>query len=428
MTPEERKYHISEIARRLAEQLTTAWPEGDVTINAIEDLAERLGHDVQREISGRLLQDEAARREGNQTGCPCGGSATYRGHNKLTLVTAAGRLRVRRAYYYCDHCREGHCPADRRLGLGPANTTPTTQARLAVLSALSPYVQVKDLVAQLGLPLQLDIKSTERVAQAVGAQLQASAFAPFGIAERPVALGFDGIMFPTWEGNKEARCAVIYEPDWDAGRTPTAEAGLRKEYLATTGSRESLVRAACARASARAGGRVVAVICDGAALGWVDLDPYLPLRVEILDFYHVLERVGEIAKAIEPEAAAGVAWRAAMREALLTRGPEPLLAALRGWEPAGEAEREVKRIQLAYFERQQERMQYPEYLRRGFPIGSGAVEGACKHVVADRFDGGGMRWKLGSADPLMSLRAALLTDPRLDVRRFAATQPTTRPA
>ena len=126
---------------------------------------------------------------------------------------------MRRAYYYCDCCRKGQCPADQRLGLGPANTTPTAQARLAVLSALSPYVQVADLVAQLGLSLQVDLKSTERVAQAVGQALQVRAFAPYGPATRPVAVGFDGIMFPTWEGNKEARCAVIYEPDWDARRT-----------------------------------------------------------------------------------------------------------------------------------------------------------------------------------------------------------------
>src|SRR5216683_1163155 len=156
-------------------------------------------------------------------------------------------------------------------------------------------------------------------------------------------------MFPTWEGNKEARCAIIYEPDWDAARTPEGEVGLRKEYLATTDSRESLVRAACARAQARAGGGVVAVVGDGAA--------------------------------------AAAAWRATMRQALLEQGPPPLLAALRAWEPEGETAAEVKRIQLAYFERQQARMQYPEYLRRGLPIGSGAVEGACKHVVADRFDG-----------------------------------------
>lgn len=421
MSTTERERHIREIAQRLAEQLLGEWPEGDLGVNAIEDLAERLGRQVQREVSERLLREEAARKEGHRAACACGRGATYRRHHPLPILTAAGRLVVQRAYYRCDYCRTGQCPADARLGLGPANTTPTAQARLAVLAALSPYVQVDDLVLQLGLPLHLDLKSTERVAQAVGARLKASAFAPYGPATGPVVLGFDGIMIPTWGGNKEARCASLYEPDWDAPRTPEGEAGLRKEYLATTGSRESLVGAACARARARAGGGVVAVVCDGAALDWVDLDPHLPLRVEILDFYHVAERLGEIAKLIAP-AAAGE-WQATMREALLKEGPAPLLAALRAWAPESEGAAEVKRVQLAYFERQRGRMEYPEYLRRGFPIGSGAVEGACKHVVADRFAGGGMRWKLATADPLMQLRAALLTQPRLDLRGLLTPQP-----
>jgi hypothetical protein len=418
MTPEERERRIREIAERLAQRLAEEWPERDLTINDIEDLAERLGHDVQREITERFLREEAARKEGHQAACPCGGTAYYRSHNELTVVTTGGRVRVRRAYYYCHRCRDGHCPADTRLGLGPANTTPAAQARLAVLAALATFVQVPDLVAQLGLPLQLDIKSTERVAQGVGARLAAASLRPYGRAERPVALGFDGVMIPTREGYKEARCGVVYEPDWKAGRTPAAEAGLRKEYFATTGSRESLVATVCARARERAAGGVVAVVCDGAALDWVDLDPYLPLRVEILDFYHVLERVAEIGRALYGEDAVAAAWCTDMKKELLEIGPWELLRQLRAWEPENEPAYEVRRVQLAYFERQQERMRYPDYLRRGYPIGSGAVEGACKHVVADRFDGGGMRWKLETADPVMRVRAAILTQPRLDLRAF----------
>jgi hypothetical protein len=285
-------------------------------------------------------------------------------------------------------------------------------------------VQVAALVKQLGLPLELDLKRTERVTQAVGRQLQGVTLRPYGPAERSVAVAFDGVMIPTREGYKEARVGVVDEPDWGCARTPAAEAGLRKEYFATTGSRESLVREVCARAVARAAEAVVPVVCDGATLDWVELDPYLPHRVEILDFYHGLERVAEIAKRLHPEAAAGAAWRAAMKQKLLTFGPRQLLAALRAWAPEDEGAREVRRVQLAYFERQKERMRYPEYLRRGYPIGSGAVEGACKHVVADRFGRSGMRWNLATADPVMRVRAALLTQPGLDLRRFAATKAT----
>ncbi len=336
---------------------------------------------------------------------------------------------MRRPYYHCERCGHGHCPADARLHLGPNNTTPTAQAGcplgVAVLSTLEPYVQVDDLIFQLGLPLQVDLKSTERVTQAVGACLTAAGpRRPHGRTARPVAVGFDGVMIPTWEGRKEMRVGVVYEPDPEAPRTPAGEARLRKEYFATSGSRESLVAAVCARARERAGGGVVAVVSDGAALEWVDLDRYLPLRVEILDFYHVLERVGEIARAMHPDAPQSAnAWQAAMKKELYEIGPWELLRKLVAWEPASAEAQGVRRVQLAYFQKQQDRMRYPEYLRRGFPLGSGAVEGACKHVVVDRMRRSGMRWKPPTADPVLQLRAALLTEPRLDFRSYAATKP-----
>jgi len=427
MTPEERDRRIREIAERVAERLDAEWPEGNLTLNDIEDLAERVGHDVQREITDRFLQKEATRKAGPRTACPCGGVAIYRRRQALTLLTTGGRVRVQRAYYYCSACRQGHCPADVRLGLGPANTTPAAQARLAVLAAFATYVQVPDLIAQLGLPLQVDIKSLERVAQEVGAQLALAPPQPFGTTERTVVLGLDGVMYPTYTGNQEARVAVVYEPDWKAGRTPAAEAGLRKEYLATSGSRQSLVVAACARARARAGGAPVVVVSDGQALDWVDLEPLLPERIEILDFYHVTGRLAEIAVALHGgPGAAATAWSTEMKRELLEWGPRKLLDALREWKPGAAAPSEVRRLQLAYFERQEERLRYPDFLRRGYPIGSGAVEGACKHVIADRFDGSGMRWKPDTADPLMHVRAALLTQPRLDLRPYAAARATRR--
>ena len=65
-------------------------------------------------------------------------------------------------------------------------------------------------------------------------------------------------------------------------------------------------------------------------------------------------------------------------------------------------------------------MNYPEYLRQGFPIGSGAIEGACKRVVSERFKKGGMRWNSETAEPLLHLRAALLTQPDLDLRPYVS--------
>lgn len=48
---------------------------------------------------------------------------------------------------------------------------------------------------------------------------------------------------------------------------------------------------------------------------------------------------------------------------------------------------------------------YDEYLAAGFPIGSGVIEGACRHLVKDRMDITGARWRLTEAEAVLRLRA-----------------------
>ena len=51
-------------------------------------------------------------------------------------------------------------------------------------------------------------------------------------------------------------------------------------------------------------------------------------------------------------------------------------------------------------------MQYDQYLEKGWPIGTGVVEGACGHLVKDRMEGSGMRWTKQGAQAILDLRAA----------------------
>ena len=60
---------------------------------------------------------------------------------------------------------------------------------------------------------------------------------------------------------------------------------------------------------------------------------------------------------------------------------------------------------VGYFAGQAHRMDYPAYLARGWQIGSGPVESACKTVVGMRLKGGGMRWGEDGADAVAHLRA-----------------------
>ena len=65
---------------------------------------------------------------------------------------------------------------------------------------------------------------------------------------------------------------------------------------------------------------------------------------------------------------------------------------------------------LTYFTNHSARMNYPEYLKRGWQIGSGSVESACKNVINQRLNMGGMRWGEDGGDALAHLRALFCSD------------------
>ena len=60
---------------------------------------------------------------------------------------------------------------------------------------------------------------------------------------------------------------------------------------------------------------------------------------------------------------------------------------------------------LTYFGNHSERMNDPKYLAKGWQIGSGSEEPACKNVVNQRLSMGGMRWGEAGADAVAHLRA-----------------------
>jgi hypothetical protein len=62
-------------------------------------------------------------------------------------------------------------------------------------------------------------------------------------------------------------------------------------------------------------------------------------------------------------------------------------------------------------------MRYDVYLKNGWPIGTGVIEGACRHLVKDRFELSGMRWTVSGAESLLNLRSIAEND---DWERFEA--------
>jgi hypothetical protein len=71
---------------------------------------------------------------------------------------------------------------------------------------------------------------------------------------------------------------------------------------------------------------------------------------------------------------------------------------------AGQKLREITII-CGYFKNNLHRMRYDEYLREGYPIATGVIEGACRHLVKDRMERSGMRWRIDGAQAMLNVRA-----------------------
>jgi hypothetical protein len=117
-------------------------------------------------------------------------------------------------------------------------------------------------------------------------------------------------------------------------------------------------------------------------------------RVEaiILDFSHVAEYLGKLAKALFPGGEDEArAWQQEWCRRLKAEGGGPVLSALRGLVLRGKprAARAVHAEVVTYFSNQAHRMDYPSYVARGWQIGSGPVESACQAVGGQRLKGAG---------------------------------------
>ena len=131
--------------------------------------------------------------------------------------------------------------------------------------------------------------------------------------------------------------------------------------------------------------------------------------IGILDIWHVTEYLWKLAYCFHAEGsdAAEVFVETYLRKLLEGKvarviGGIRQMMAKRG---LSKHKCEKARQYLNYFAQRCEYMKYDEYLAAGYPIGSGVVEGACRHLVKDRMEQTGMRWRIAGARAVLSLRA-----------------------
>ena len=258
-------------------------------------------------------------------------------------------------------------------------------------------------------------RTTERIGEALGKKLaEGSVFGPSKpwewtkdaegktcayLAADSTGVGMQGPKGAKAEGRMAAVAMVWNAKDGKKG-------GQVRYVSAMTGGLAALgvpLRAQGGQVGMDGAERWVAISDGGAGIeDWLRLN-FPRVEAVILDFYHASEYLHEWSKACHPhddESSGTLATTLCHR--LKHEGGRAVLDELRRTEDVKDAVREKV---LVYFENQVHRMDYPAYRAKGWPIGSGSVEAACKQVVNARLKGTGMRWGEPGADAVCHLRA-----------------------
>jgi hypothetical protein len=151
-------------------------------------------------------------------------------------------------------------------------------------------------------------------------------------------------------------------------------------------------------------------LCDGQEALWDARREWLPERaVGILDILHVTPRLWKAAHVFHPEGSQTA--EDFVRERVLRVLQGQASGVIRGLREMATkrglvgAKKKTITAVCGYLNANVERMRYDEYLHAGYPIASGAVEGACRHLVKDRMERAGMHWTIAGAQAMLDVRS-----------------------
>jgi hypothetical protein len=177
-------------------------------------------------------------------------------------------------------------------------------------------------------------------------------------------------------------------------------------------------------------GKEMVHLCDGQESLWDARQEYLPQRntTNILDLLHVTPRLWQAAHVFHKEKTPGAEQFVRERLLKVLQGNGELV--VRGLREmatkrhvTGNKKKTLSKV-CAYLENNRERMRYDEYLAKGYPIASGVIEGACRHLVKDRMERAGMHWTRVGAQAMLDVRSIYVNGEWDDYQTYQIAQET----
>jgi hypothetical protein len=370
----------------------------------------------------------------------------YHSQRARTYLSIFGRVVFARPYFYRAGVG-GVAPVDAQLSLPAQACSDVVRETVEELGVEGPYHKGLQVLRRL-LGLEVSTRMLqEQVAEDAPevAAFYAQQAPPMPVEEAAIlVLQADGKGVPILRpattpapvrlgkgqkhgGKKEATLTGVYSIA-PAVRTPEAVAQSlfaqrppvehahersepqHKRLRATLAGKDAALAEAAAQVAQRDGPQIAhrVALTDGSKALQERVQQHVPPFTLVLDLIHATEYLWKAANALLGEThPARAAWVQA--RTLLLLQSQVLQVVDEFTRLAQEPERtklesKVLRGGAAYLERNAPFMQYATYLAQGWPIATGVIEGACRHLVKDRCEQSGMRWTIAGAEALLQLR------------------------
>lgn len=176
----------------------------------------------------------------------------------------------------------------------------------------------------------------------------------------------------------------------------------------TDGSEKTVARLKKAVDQRLPRGNELVCLLDGERSLWALVCAYFPAAFFVLDIFHVLEHLGKAALCFHDEGSLQARQFVTERLRMLLQGKAGrmiggLKQMLAKQELSGPKKHSLEQV-IGYLERNRKHMRYEICLAKGYPIGSGVIEGACRNLINDRLELTGMSWTIQGAESVMRLR------------------------
>ena len=352
--------------------------------------------------------------------CPhCDYAAKFHSYQQRRILTVHGEVKVQRAYYYCNRCRQSFLPYDDVLGLVD-EISPGLLPLVCLAGTLLPFADAAEDVLKRFAGVRVSTSTVLRCTEGEGERLRAQQkegrmvepthperkwLAPREAGQPVAYVGLDAFSVPmqgigaTKAEHRMLYTALLYTPEKEHTR-----------YLV-----DFELDALAEQVRSQAGALGIAQVSDLIAVtdGGNGLEEALQRHLAedlrtILDWYHAAEHLCDFAKVWHAhDEAARTLWQAQAKGILYEQGGEALLTYLHALAlpPSASAQtKEELRKLIGYFENNRHRTDYPKYRQNGWDIGSGPTEAGCK-IIGERLKGSGMRWAEDGAATVASLRA-----------------------